>query len=370
MNGVFRQGSDTRKIRVMIVEDSAVVATILEQIYNEDSRLEVVSVVRSGEQALEKLKSVAPDVISLDIRLPGINGIEVAKRIMHERPTPIVVVAASVDERESSISMNALRAGALAVVEKPVGITNSDYDDMAAKLCRQLVLMSDVNVIRRRFVADMAPQPAALAGKMNGQRLRSFGAGHRFRGIGIVASTGGPNALVQVLGNLPAALPMPVMLVQHMTPSFIDGFIDWLGSMVPQKVVAASHGERPVAGTVYVAPADRHLCVMDDLLQCVAAPHVAGQRPSGTVLLETMARSYGSGCIGVVLTGMGSDGAYGLKEIHEAGGYTVVEDETTAVVFGMPGAAVALGAADIKLPLQEIPGHLAKVLKLGGVVSA
>ncbi|MEQ9328187.1 MAG: chemotaxis protein CheB, partial [Rhodospirillales bacterium] len=344
--------------------DSEVVATILEQIYNEDARLEVVSVVRSGEQALERLKNVAPDVISLDIRLPGMDGIEVAKRIMEERPTPIVVVAASVDERESGISMNALRAGALAVVEKPVGMTNSDYDDMAAKLCRQLVLMSDVNLVRRRPTGEPTSWFSPAPGKLNGQRLRSYSAGHRFRAIGIAASTGGPNALVQVLGGLPADVPVPIMLVQHMTPSFLEGFVDWLAGIVPQKVVVAANGERPVAGTVYVAPPDRHLCVVRDRLQCVAAPHVAGQRPSGTVLLETMARNYGTGCIGIVLTGMGSDGARGLKEVFDAGGYTIVEDETTSIVFGMPGAAVSLGAAAIKLPLPEIADHLTRVMRI------
>lgn len=348
-----------KKIRVMIVEDSDVVRTFLEQIYNEDPRLEVVASVSSGEKALEVLKHIGPDVISLDIRLPGINGIDTAQRIMHERPTPIVVVAASIDEDELNISMRALRAGALAVVEKPVGVNNTDYDVLAAKLCRQLVLMSDVNVVRQRKLNSIQVLPPSVYSHVRPQnKHKSMSSNKKFMALGIVASTGGPSAIVQVLNGLGASFPLPILLVQHITPSFHAGFVDWLNGVVPFTVVIAQNGDLPSQGSVYVAPADRHLCVVGNRLQCIAAPQVAGQRPSGTVLLDTMGKSYGDRAIGVVLTGMGADGAEGLKVIHDRGGYTIAEDESTAVVFGMPGAAIKLGGVEVKLPIHHVAGHL------------
>lgn len=353
-----------KKIRVLIVEDSPTVRLVLEQIVGADPRLVVAASVGSAETLLTVLETVAPDVISLDIRLPGMNGLDATQEVMRRRPTPIVVVAADVSAEDGRLAMHALRAGALAVMEKPVGFGHAAYAGVAQRLCDQLVLMSKVKVVRqvlRRPLAPASGQPAPSP--MTGP-VPADG----YSVLGIVASTGGPAALVQVLGGLGPGFPLPVLLVQHIGAGFLDGFADWLSSQTPFAVRIAQPGETARAGAVYLAPADRHLLLRGSRLDLSADPPVAGQRPSGTVLLRSIAASAGPRGIGVVLTGMGDDGADGLLDLARAGGHTVAEDASTAVVYGMPAAAVDLGAVKTLLPLTTIAPHLlGRVGARGGV---
>jgi two-component system chemotaxis response regulator CheB len=337
----------------MIVEDSRVVREFLQHLIGRDDRLQVVAAVKSAEEALQVIRQASPDVISMDIRLPGMNGFEATRRIMAERPTPIVVVAASVDAEDLKISMNALRAGALAVMEKPVGTTRAEYESLAAQLCTRLAIMSHVNVIRQRF----QPQPApASAARRSGRAAAAprRGSVDAIRMVGIVASTGGPSALERLLNSMTPAPPVPIALVQHITASFHDAFVAWLGDVCPLPVVEAADGQKPRPGVVHVAPADRHLRVQRECFRLERGEPVCLQRPSGTVLLESIAESFAAHSLGVLLTGMGDDGAAGLRAIRDAGGHTIAEDESTAVVYGMPAAAVRIGAVCESLPLDEI----------------
>jgi len=340
------------KIRVLIVEDSLVVRELLKHIIGSDSRFDIVGAVESAEEALSLLDVVSPDVISLDIRLPGMNGLDFTLKVMNRRPTPIVVVAANVDDDELGIAMNALRAGALSVVEKPVGVSNAAFQTMAERLTTQLAIMSEVKVVRQglgrglSFGAVDAPPPP---------RPRR---GQGYAMLGIVSSTGGPQALVQLLGGLPPNFPLPILLVQHITPSFLDGFVSWLAGITPFAVKIAAKGEVPVAGTVYVPPAERHLGLERGQLVIRDTPPVSSQRPSGSVLLADMARDVGRLGIGVILTGMGADGAEGLAAMRKAGAYTIAQDEASSVVFGMPLAAKNLDAVIETLPLSAIAGRL------------
>ena len=340
------------KIRVMIVEDSRVIRQFLEHIISSDPRLEVVSSVENAEDALKSLTHVSPDVISMDIHLPGMSGFEATRRIMEEKPTPIVVVSGSLQSHELRSSMNALKAGALAVVEKPVGTTHDDYEALAERLCTQLAIMSQVKVIRQRFNGRSHSNHAAgqrrTAATTAPGRLRSL------KMIGIVASTGGPRALQNVLSALPAEFPAPIALVQHITANFHHGFVQWLDQTCPLSVVTAEHRQIAAAGHIYVAPPDYHLHVDGTQLYLSRGEPVSAQRPSGTVLLQSMATSLKDQAMGIVLTGMGDDGADGLLSIRRSGGYTIGEDESTAVVFGMPAAAARLGAVCEQLPLEEI----------------
>jgi two-component system chemotaxis response regulator CheB len=341
------------KIRVMIVEDSRVIREFLQYIIQRDPRLEVVASVESAEEALRILHRVSPDVISMDIRLPGMNGFEATQQIMIERPTPIVVVSASVESEELKISMNALRAGALTVVEKPVGTTHADYEALAERLCTQLAIMSQVKVIRQR----MRRTPGFAATATDASRRSTVppaGPLLSLQMIGIVASTGGPNALVKVLSDLPRDFPFSIAIVQHITASFHAGFVAWLNDLSALPVEEALHGQIPRPGTIYVAPANQHLQVRRECLWLDDGEPVCMQRPSGTVLFQSLARNLGERALGILLTGMGDDGAAGLRELRLAGGYTIAEDESTAVVYGMPAAAVRLGAVCESLPLHEI----------------
>lgn len=346
------------RVRVMLVEDSLVVRQLLIHIVGRDPRLEVVAAVASGEDALTTIGQVRPDVVSMDIRLPGIDGLETTRRIMAERPTPIVVIADAIEDSSLRISMNALRAGALSVVEKPVATTNAGYDAAASEICTQLRIMAAVPVIRRRPIgsewAGRVATPPPVAAALKVPESASV--------LAIAASTGGPPALARVIGALPAGFPLPVLVVQHMGPAFMEGFATWLNGVVGLPVALAREGERAEAGRVYVAPGDRHLELGGGgHLRITDAAPVGGQRPAATALFRSVARHAGARGIGVLLTGMGEDGAVGLLDMRRAGGLTVAEDESTAVVFGMPAAAIRLAAAGTVLPLDRIAAHLARV---------
>lgn len=350
-------------VRVMLVEDSLVVRQLLAHIVSRDPRLALVAAVASGEEALREIHRVRPDVISMDIRLPGIDGLETTRRIMAERPTPIVVVADAVEDSSLKISMNALRAGALSVVEKPVGTGHRAYEAVSDQICTQLRIMSQVPVIRRRPIgAERLARPDSPREEPRG----TIPATQAPSVLAVAASTGGPPAFAKLLGALPADFSLPVLLVQHMGAAFMEGFADWLNGVVPLTVVLAGEGVRPVSGHVYVAPGDRHLTLgPGGLLTLLDEPPVGGQRPSATLLFRSVARVAGPRGLGVLLTGMGEDGAAGLLDMHLAGAATIAEHESSAVVYGMPAAAVRLRAAGSVLPLDLIAPRILRSVQPG-----
>ena len=355
---------DGGPVRVMLVEDSIVVRTLLAHILARDPRLVLAGAVGSGEEALAQIEALRPDVVSMDIRLPGIDGLETTRRIMAERPTPIVVIADSVEDSSLRISMNALRAGALSVVEKPVATTHDGYEAIAGEICTQLRIMAAVPVIRRRPIgtAWSGRTPAAI-----GQEPFTAARAAKASVLAIAASTGGPPALARVIGGLPADFPLPVLVVQHMGAAFLEGFASWLDGVVGLPVKLARDGERIEPGRVYVAPGDRHLELGPGRVLVVsdAAP-VGGQRPSATVLFRSVARHAGAQALGVLLTGMGEDGALGLLDMRKAGAATIAEHESTAVVYGMPAAAARLSAAGSILPLDHVPSQILRHVDAGG----
>ena len=287
-----------KKTLVMVVEDSVVVREVLIHIVNSDPRLEVVAAVGSGEDALRALERCSPHVISVDIRLPGMDGFETTQEIMKMKPTPIVVISNDVDDHSLNISMNALRAGALTVLEKPPGLAAANYEMVAKQICDQLVSMSTVKVVRQRIARDLnlvsastserIPNPARqnLIPRSPKWRLAPF------RILGIVSSTGGPNALLQVLQKLPSNFPIPIMIVQHIPDSFLESFCHWLGSETKFKTVLATNREVPVAGKIYLAPVGHHITLVQNEIHLSKAEVVSMQRPSGTVLLKSMARKF------------------------------------------------------------------------------
>ncbi len=337
----------------MIVEDSTVVRALLTHIVTADPRLTVVAAVASAEEAIAALPHVRPDVISMDIQLPGMDGLEATRRIMADRPTPIVVISASIEAASLASSMDALRAGALSVVEKPVGFGHGAFDAVSREICTQLAIMSDVAVVRRRIRARDPDAPGVRVPVAPRMLL-------------VAASTGGPQAVARLFGALPAVLPVPVMLVQHMGEAFMEGYATWLQSVVPQRVVIAQDGGMPVAGTIHVAPGGRHLRIgRDGRMRIGGDAAVGGQRPAATALIQSAGEALSGAAIAVVLTGMGEDGAEGVRALIAAGGAAIAEHESSAVVYGMPAAAVRMGA--LALPIDMIAPHLERTMARTGI---
>jgi two-component system chemotaxis response regulator CheB len=333
----------------------------LRRIISADPRLTVAGLAASGEEALARIDEIAPDVISMDIQLPGIHGFEATRRIMAHRPTPIVVVS-GIGIEEVSLTMEALKAGALGVVEKPVSSAHEGFLAMARRLCTQLLIMSDVKVIRRRETGSIRD----FIQKSDVRRSRrvpdSLISSEPVRILAIGTSTGGPNALLQLLNGLGSEFSVPIVVVQHMTPGFMQGFAEWLASVTPFR---ASVVDSPMAlepKSVYLASGNRHLVLNGGAAIPDDGPAVGNHRPSASVLFSSLARSVGPSTIGVLLTGMGEDGASGLMDLKLAGGHTIAEDESTAVVYGMPAAGVRLGAVNESLPLQSIAPRILELV--------
>ena len=369
--------SPTRRVaRVLVVEDSTVIRRLLAHIIAGDPRLELAGAVESAEEALLAIPRLLPDVISMDIRLPGMDGLEATRRIMALYPTPIVVIADGVEDAGLRISMNALRSGALAVVQKPGGVLSRDYAAAAGTIATQLAIMSQVPVIRRRQSVPAASARGAAAAPASvhasAPDLTPAWAGPARAGaavLAVAASTGGPPALARLLGALPATFPLPVLLVQHMGATFIEGFAGWLDGLVPMHVALARHDEPLRPGRVLVAPGDRHLGLAEAAdgqlrVRLDDRPPLSGQRPSATLLFESLA-SLGRRGVGILLTGMGEDGATGLVAMRRAGAFTITEDESSCVVYGMPGAAMRLGGSCASLPLEVIAPRLLQMLPAG-----
>jgi two-component system chemotaxis response regulator CheB len=341
-------------IRVLIAEDSVTVRELFRELLRNAPDMAVVGEASNGIDAVALTRSLRPDVIVMDIAMPRMDGFEASRQIMIETPTPIVVVSASYDVRDVRISMHALHAGALTAIPKPSGPLSPRFEDDARQFTETLRSMSQVKVVRRW--PDKARDPRPLA-------VRT---GARPRVVAIAASTGGPSAVQQVIANLPADFPLAILLVQHLAPGFVDGFASWLDTAGPLRVRVASDQEPLQPGTVYVAPDARHLGVAGHLRIALAeAPPINGFRPSANHLFASVASELGRSAVALMLTGMGDDGCKGLAALRRAGGRILVQDEQTSIVFGMPGAAIEAGLADLTLPLQDIAATLRSLVAPG-----
>ena len=276
-------------------------------------------------------------------------GLDAIREIMAAHPVPIVVVTTLDLDREINLAAQATRLGAVSVLKRPAGIATPGYRTFAGKLIEQVKLMSAVKVIRRTRVG------ASVSHNVPPADVPKLTPPQKIEIIAIGSSTGGPAALHKILGALPENLPVPIVIVQHISFGFVDGLASWLDDASPLKIKVGHAGEKIAPGQVYIAPDDRHMLVdsFGHLTLSPAAP-VGGHRPSVTPLFESVARSFGRAAIGVILTGMGADGAAGMKTLHDAGGLTLAQDEASCVVFGMPKEAIALGAVQRIVPLDYI----------------
>jgi two-component system chemotaxis response regulator CheB len=341
-------------IRVLVVDDSAVQRSMLIDMLEGESDLTVIGWAANGEEAIRAAATLKPDVITMDLRMPTMDGLQATRRIMQETPIPIIIVTASISRDIHEMVGAAFEAGALAIIAKPkLGAQNTN--DLQ-ELRRTVRSMSEIKVVRRWAPERLrTPVQAPYSGNVIAPQHT------RPEIVAIGASTGGPKALQEILTQLPADFRLPVLVVQHIAGDFVAPMIDWLRAQCAVPLMIAAAGQPLDRPCIYFAPQGRHLRVRGRTLALTDEPAVRGHRPSVTMLFESVAACYGASAIGVLLTGMGDDGASGLRDMKQAGGRTIAQDEASSVVFGMPGVAIGMGIVDHILPSLEIGPMLIKL---------
>ncbi|MGB8491730.1 MAG: chemotaxis-specific protein-glutamate methyltransferase CheB [Bacteroidales bacterium] len=336
-------------IRILIVDDSKVVQAFLAHILTSDPEMEVVGFANTGFEAIELARINKPDIITMDIHMPGMDGFEATRAIMETIPTPIVIVSGSAKTRELARLFRSVEAGALAIIHRPPALGHPMYSEAHKELIQTVRLMSQVKVVKlfpKQVSKTIRPvEPVRLFN----QDMRHV------KIIAIGASTGGPVALKEILSGLPESLNVPLLIVQHIAAGFVKGFTEWLSATSGIRLKVAEAGESVKAGIGYIAPDNYHmgLTAGKKILLCDEPPE-NGCRPSVGFLFRTVAQTMGQNAMGILLTGMGKDGASELKTMKENGAVTIVQDEGSSVVFGMPGEALKIGAASQVLSPSEI----------------
>jgi len=346
------------KIRVLVVDDSITARKHIIEVLEADPGFEVIAEAADGREAIELVGKLKPDVITMDMMLPVMSGLAATEWIMAYRPTPIVVVSGSLNRGELFRTYDAIAAGAVEVVPKPEATTNrSEWGARLVSVLRVAARIKVVTHVRARLsrspgaAGATAPPPSTGAVTL----------------VALGASTGGPGAVRRVLMDLPAELPVPILLVLHIGAPFDVTLADWLDAQSPHRVGFATDGERPLDGPprVLLAPAGKHMFLVHGRIRLDAGPERHSCRPSIDVLFESVAEEIGPGAAAALMTGMGRDGADGLLAIRRAGGHTIAQDEASSVVYGMPRAAAEIGAAGSILPLDAIGPALSRLVKRG-----
>ncbi len=339
---------DARKCKVLIVDDSATVRELLGDMLRSDSGIQVVGSAANGREAIEQVARLRPDIVTTDISMPVMDGLEAIGHIMAQHPVPILVIS---DIKDSTVAFAALSQGALEVLPK-----TDIQPEKSGQLIRKVKLLSKIKVIRHIRNTDSINQTVITA------KRQVFDSSDFEKVIVIASSTGGPKALSVALSKVPIDYPFPVLVAQHIENSFVPSLIDWIDKVSPLRVKLGEELDRIEAGTIYISPGDRNMIVAPGGFVRFAAK-VPGEliHPSCDKLLSTAADVFGSRCIGVILTGMGDDGAVGMRRIKAAGGATIAQDEATSIVFGMPNEAIKSGCVDTVLSIDDIGRYLRRL---------
>lgn len=358
------QSSAARRVQVMIVDDSAVVRQALTEVLNIDPGIEVLCAVADPLLAMERMKARWPQVIVLDVEMPRMDGLTFLRKIMNERPTP-VVICSTLTEAGAATTLEALASGAVSIVTKPKLGLRRFIEDASSDLVHAVKAAAIANVSKLRPAPRAEPQHSVLP-KLTADAILAPHGGKALqqtteRIIAVGTSTGGTQALEQVLTRLPRVSP-GLAIVQHMPEKFTAAFANRLNSLCEIEVREAKHGERLLPGHALIAPGGKHMMLKRSgayyYMEVIEGPLVNRHRPSVDVLFRSAAKCAGANVLGIIMTGMGDDGARGLKEMRDAGASTIAQDEASCVVFGMPKEAIRLGGAQRVQPLNELPGSM------------
>lgn len=341
------------KIRVLVVDDSPLARMAIIEHLSEDDEIEIAGVARNGRDAIAKVKALKPSIVTLDINMPVMGGLETIEQIMAFNPVPVLVVTSRGD---ADTAYSAISKGALEVIPKPEADPEKSED-----LIRKIKLLSKVKVIShlrgRHVKASEKPVTVKPERDVSGEPPPE-------RVISIASSTGGPRALFRILSELPENFPLPFLIAQHIPADFVDGFADWLNGVTKLRVKIGENGEVVRAGTVYISPADQTMVITKQKrIELVSQEPNCVYSPSCDLLLASAASAYRKNCLGIILTGMGSDGAEGMSEIRKNGGKTIAQDEKSSIVFGMPKVAIEKGCIDRVLPIDKMIGEILKFVK-------
>ncbi|AIJ05777.1 response regulator receiver modulated CheB methylesterase [Methanocaldococcus bathoardescens] len=367
-----------KKIRVLVVDDSAFMRKVISDILNSDPEIEVIGTAKDGVEAVELVQKLQPDVVTMDVEMPRMNGLEAVRKIMEIRPTPIVMLSALTKEG-SKITFEALEAGAVDFISKPSGSISLDIRKIGEDIIKKVKHAAKAKVVKK-IPTIAKPKPATedrvetAVSQISSATEELMAPDSKLKEMCVIigSSTGGPPVVTEIISKLPKRMP-PIFVVQHMPPGFTKLFADRINQVSKLNVKEAEHGERVMPGYVYIAPGDYHMLLTkrgDNVYISLdnKMPKVNGTRPAVDITAEAVANIYGGKSVGVILTGIGKDGAYGFKKIKEKGGKIIAQDGKTCVVFGMPKAVIELGIADLVLPPSEIPRAIVKFCKeiLGG----
>ncbi len=360
-------------IRVLVAEDSPTARTLLVAMLDSDPEIEVIAQAATGIEAVEMAERLEPDLITMDIHMPELDGFEATERIMLRSPRPIIIVSSQARDADVSLSLDATRAGALLVLPKPEGPGSGHFSNDQRQLVTMVKALSRVKVVRRwRGSGPLRHSPSegnadtSVARTTPARRGSQQTARAKAIMVAIAASTGGPAALRDLLAMLPADFAAPILIVQHIAKGFVQGLATWLGTDSRLKVKVAADGEVPSPGTVYVAPDGLHMEVRKTSpdhfrISLTSSAPMGTFRPSASRLFSSVAASVGSRALAVILTGMGDDGVAGLLDIHRVRGAVIAQDETSSVIYGMPREAVRAGVVDEVVSLHNLPGRLVEL---------
>jgi two-component system chemotaxis response regulator CheB len=365
----------TRKIRVLIVEDSMVNQKLLMGILGEESRFEIAGVVTNGRQAVEFVSKDRPDIISMDLFMPVMDGLEATALIMQNTPVPIVIVSSYYHPNEVQLSFKILEAGALTIISRPLGPGHPNYESAARNYRNTLKNLSEIKVLpirsrvipkEKKFPHNHDYVPKQLQSAENSQNInKPVDYQKQVDIIAIGASAGGPQAISRLLKEIPKSLKVPVMIVQHIDKNFASGYSEWLANQSNIPVHTASHGDKMLPGHAYLPPGDRHLgLISKGIISVSANPAERGLRPAVSFLFRNVLYTYGKNSVGIILSGMGSDGAAELKLLYDSGALTMAQDEASSLVYGMPGEAIRQKGVSVVLSPEEMVEEIMKIANL------
>ncbi len=348
---------ELKKTTVLIVDDSPLIRSFLVNILRQDPQFAEIHTATNGQEAIEMVKRKRPDVITMDIHMPGIDGFETTRQIMQAYPVPVVIVSGFYNPSEIADAFKAIEAGAVTIMARPDGPESRDFKKSSYKFIQTIKLMSEVKVVRRYSKPSINKiVPAASVSSFH-ESLKSSSIRKQIIVIG--ASAGGPQVLQKILKELPDHFPLPILLVQHIDSGFAQGFATWLQDAIGKKVTLATHHTEPLPGGIYLPPGDCHMGITTDgkiMLTQEAAEN--GLRPSVSYLFRSAHRVYGNRVVAILLSGMGKDGALEMKMLKDSGSITIAQDAESSMIHGMPGEAIRLGGVNMVLSPEQIIAFL------------